>query len=1029
MFDARSWSTLVAVRNFIFAAWQHPRYAHASFVALSLCASLVSAGCSDSDGSKSGSRSSGASDTSDSDRDASQADSDRADDTKSQPTSDPAKPAADKDDADDKTDDDDKKPDNTKVNVPDGFKHRVLDNGLQVYSARDVTTSNVTVQVWYKVGSKDDPANRSGFAHLFEHLMFKATRNLPVETFDRLTADVGGSNNAFTSNDTTAYYEIIPANHLERLLFAESERMGSLVVDEEAFKAERDVVKEELRQRVLGDPYGRLSSFYVPREAFQEHPYRRAVVGSLEDLDAAKIEDVLAFHATFYRPDNAYLIVVGNFEEKDLNRWVDKYFGPIPRPDRELPVHNVKEPARKAPREATYYVPNVTLPAVLVNWLIPKYASEDTAALSVLDNILSVGKSSRLYQSLVYEKQISAEANTWIDQAQQAGNFSAYSIMANGHSVEEGQAALLAEIARLRDDKVTEEELEEAKNEQIATTLRGREALLGRGNEIGNSLIMTGDATAAERLLERIRKVSAEDVQRVAKTYLTDQSYVVIKYLGDSGKPGDAPAEARAAATAAPITLDKLEKPGKPVKLAAEGDRVALPKAGPERDLTTPTVSEKQLANGLRVLVVPRHNLPLVSALLSFDVGASADPFLLTGTASLTAAMIDQGTTMKTAPQIATQIERLGAQLSATVNADFTQLSVNCPSEVFESAAGLLSELVHDATFPEAELERVKAQALDNLSISLSDPDLIVGMASGRVIYGDAPYGNVVSGTPLSVKIITRNDVLTLYRTRWRPSTASLVFTGDIEPEAAYALAEKLFGDLRDARGAAPQVANPAGEPLEPRTVVIDLPGSGQAAVQAASRSIARNDPDFYPLALGNAVLGGGYTARLNSEIRIKRGLSYGASSNLGARVQTGLFSATASTRNDAAAEVVQLMATEIGRISADLVSDEELAPRRATLLGSFSRNLETVRGLGNIVGSYAQYGLPADELSQYAPKLRAVTPEQIRDVAQRRLPADRVSYVVVGDAAMFIEELSKTHPNVERIAVSDLDLESATLK
>jgi zinc protease len=1021
MLHARSWSTLVAVQKLMFAAWQRPRGA----LVLGLCVSLSSAACSDS--AASGIRRARDNGTSESpEKDASQAEADK---NKPDAATSDTKTADDKDD--DKAKDDTKKPpaDDTKVNVPNGFKQRVLDNGLQVYAARDVTTSNVTVQVWYKVGSKDDPANRSGFAHLFEHLMFKATRNLPVETFDRLTADVGGSNNAFTSNDTTAYYEIIPANHLERLLFAESERMGSLVVDDDAFKAERDVVKEELRQRVLGDPYGRLSSFYVPREAFQEHPYRRAVVGSLEDLDAAKIDEVLAFHATFYRPDNAYLIVVGNFEEKDLNRWVDKYFGPIKRPDRELPVHNVKEPARKAPRESTYYVPNVSLPAVLVNWLIPKYASEDTAALSVLDNILSVGKSSRLYRSMVYEKQLSAEASTWIDQAQQAGNFSVYSIMANGRNVAEGKTALLEEIAKLRDEKVTDEELEEAKNEQIATTLRGREALLGRGNEIGNSLILAGDATAAEKLLERIRKVSADDVQRVAKTYLTDQTYVVINYLGDTGKPADAPAEARAAATDAPIKLDKLEKNGKPVTLAAEKDRVGLPKAGPERDLTTPAVSEKKLANGLRVMVVPRHNVPLVGALLSFDVGSSADPFLLTGTASLTAAMIDQGTSMKTAPQIATQIERLGAQLSATVNADFTQLSVNCPSEVFEGAAGLLSELVHDATFPEAELERVKAQTLDNLAISLSDPDVIVGMASGRVVYGDAPYGNVLTGTPGSVKIITQNDVVTLYRSRWRPSTASLVFTGDIEPDAAYALAEKLFGDLRDARGAAPQVANPAGEPLDPRTVVIDLPGSGQAAVQAVSRSIPRNDPDFYPLALGNAVLGGGYTARLNSEIRIKRGLSYGASSNLGTRVGPGLFSATASTRNDAAAEVVQLMAAEIGRISSEVVSDEELAPRRATLLGSFSRNLETVRGLGNIVGSYAQYGLPADELSQYAPKLRAVTPDQIRDVAQRRLPADKVSYVVVGDAAMFIDELSKTHPNIERIQASDLDLESATLK
>ncbi|HET8937059.1 MAG TPA: insulinase family protein, partial [Polyangiales bacterium] len=204
------------------------------------------------------------------------------------------------------------------VELPAGFEHRVLPNGLEVYSAHDPSTANVSVQVWYKVGSKDDPAGRSGFAHLFEHLMFKATRNLPPETLDRLTEDVGGSNNAFTADDMTAYYEIVPANHLERILFAEAERMGSLVVDDDAFKSERDVVKEELRQRVLADPYGRLFNLYLPQEAYQEHPYRRPGIGSLENLDAAPINEVLAFHATFYRPDNAYLIVVGNYEESEL---------------------------------------------------------------------------------------------------------------------------------------------------------------------------------------------------------------------------------------------------------------------------------------------------------------------------------------------------------------------------------------------------------------------------------------------------------------------------------------------------------------------------------------------------------------------------------------------------------------------------------------------------------------------------------------------------------------------------------------
>ena len=972
-----------------------------------------------------GSKRSDKTDDREEDDEAATSDSERADTDASKPS------AGDKDKEPKPEGDDETKLDNPDlpVELPAGFKHRVLGNGLEVYSARDTSTTNVSVQVWYKVGSKDDPAGRSGFAHLFEHLMFKATRNLPPETFDRLTEDVGGSLNAFTADDTTAYYEIVPANHLERVLFAEAERMGSLVVDDAVFKAERDVVKEELRQRVLAPPYGRLFSLYVPQEAYQEHPYRRPGIGSLTDLDAAQIGEVLAFHETFYRPDNAYLIVVGNFEDNELNGWVDKYFGPIARPERALPVNDVDEPARTAAREATYYAPNVSLPAVLVNWLVPEYASEDSAALLVLDGILSTGASSRLYRSLVYEQQIAAEIGTSLDQAQQAGNISAYALMATGRTAAEGKAALLAEVAKLRDQKVSREELDEAKNELIAARLRNRESLLGLGNEVGESLIMAGDAAASEKLLERIRTVTVDDVQRVAQAYLGDQSYVVINYLGDSDKPADVPAEPRTPATDAPITLEALAPAGEPVTLAPEGERVPMPNAGPERDVTTPSVTERRLANGLRVLVAPRHNLPLVAALLSFDVGSSADPAGKAGVASLTAALISEGTSMKTAPQIATQIESLGAELSAAAGNDFTQLAVNSPSEVFEGSAALLSELVHDATFPEADLTRLKAQYLDGLSVSLSDPAAVADLASSRVIYGAAPYGAALDGTPTSIPTITRDDVVELYRTRWLPSSATLVFSGDIEPDAAFALAEKLFSDLRDPEDAAAKIDNPAGEPIASRVVVIDQPGAGQAAIEAVSRSIARDDPDYYPLLLGNAVLGGGYSARLNAEIRVKRGLSYGASSGLGARVDEGLFSASTQTRNDAAAEVVSLISTEISRLSSEPVSAEELAPRRATVLGSFSRSLETVSRLSSVVAGFAQYGLPIEEFGQYATKVQAVTPEQIRDAVGRRLPAAGMSFVVVGDAAPFIAQLTAAYPNVESIALTELNLDSATLR
>ncbi|WP_306286358.1 pitrilysin family protein [Sphingomonas sp. Ant20] len=287
----------------------------------------------------------------------------------------------------------------------------MLANGLRVYAIRDTATPNVSVQVWYDVGSKDDPKGRSGFAHMFEHLMFKSTRNLVSEQMDRLTEDVGGYNNASTNDDYTNYYEVVPANHLQRLLFAEADRMASLVVEPKSFASERDVVKEELRQSTLARPYGKLFSLYYPALAYVRHPYARGTIGSLENLEAAGIDDVRAFHATYYRPDNAVLVVSGNFEPAQLDRWIDTYFAPIKKPSGEIPRVTVAEPARTQAVTRTVYEPNTPLPAVLISYHIPADRAADIPALSLLKAILSEGESSRLYESVVYRDQLAQSAD------------------------------------------------------------------------------------------------------------------------------------------------------------------------------------------------------------------------------------------------------------------------------------------------------------------------------------------------------------------------------------------------------------------------------------------------------------------------------------------------------------------------------------------------------------------------------------------------------------------------------------------
>ena len=913
------------------------------------------------------------------------------------------------------------------VTVPPlGFAKRVLPNGLEVYTARDADTSNVTVQVWYKVGSKDDPAGRSGFAHLFEHLMFKSTKNLPPETFDRLTEDVGGSNNAFTADDTTAYFETVPANHLERMLFAEADRMGSLVVDEPTFVAERDVVKEEYRQRILANPYGRLFGLFVPETIYQDSPYRRPGIGSIEELEASSLDDVRRFHATYYRPDNAYLIVAGNFDQAQLDRWIDQYFAPLKNPTTPIPANNVVEPEPAAPKNVTYYAPNVPLPAAVVAWPTVKYADADRPALTVLDGVLSTGESSRLYRSLVYDKQIAAQIGSTPDFAQQAGNLSALAIMAQGHTAEEGAAALNEEIAKLRDAPVTAEELAEAKNEIVANTLRSRETVDDRATALGFSLINTGSAAAADEEVAQIQAVTAADIQRVARKYLTPQRQSTITFLAADDQN---PASVQKMNVDAPVKVADLAPAGPPAVLLPEAQRTPLPQPGAEVAPATPSVADFRLSNGLRVLVAPTSGMPLVSARFSFKAGSSDDPADKAGVATLTASLLTQGTKTRTAPQIATQIEQLGAAVGASAGVDFSNVYANAPVNAFPQTVALMADLVKNPAFAGEELERQQAQTLDGLRVALSQPGAIAGMTVGRVIYGDAPYGAPAAGTPQTVPTITTADVAAFHAARYRPSEATLVFSGDITPDAARALAQQAFGDWRPAGSAPAAVADPAGQALAPRIVVVNQPGAGQAAVVAAVRGVSRTDADFFPLTLGNSLLGGGFSSRLNQEIRIKRGLSYGASSSLGARADAGVFTASTQTKNETADEVADLILAEIAKLGTETPTTADLAPRRATLIGGFGRSLETVDGLGTLVANLALYDLPMSDLADYAGRVRAVTPDQVQAAFAEHLPANRASLVIVGDGSKFLDDLRAKHPNLEVIEAGALNLNTGSLK
>jgi len=415
------------------------------------------------------------------------------------------------------------------------FRERTLANGLKVISAQERSSPTVAIQVWYHVGSKDDPNGRSGFAHLFEHLMFKSTRNMKDENMDRLTEDVGGWNNASTNDDVTNYYEVVPSNYLETLLWAEADRMSSLNVNEKNFHSERDVVKEEFNTSVLAPPYGRL--FYdIDKDSFTTHPYHRPTIGSKEELDAATLDDVRAFHSTFYRPDNAVLIVVGDFDQQQLDGWIDKYFSKIAKPNMPIPRVTVKEPARTAEKRYNETGPNVPLPAVAISYLAPPISSPDADVLRVVEAILTNGESSRLYQSLVYSQQIAQEALANADLREHPGIFVVGAILASEKKPADAERALLAEVKKMQEAPVTRAELDKAINLLVANQLRERETNNGKAFAIGIATLLMNDPNRVNSDIDRLQAVSDADIQRVMKKYFTETNRVVIFYQSESQK-------------------------------------------------------------------------------------------------------------------------------------------------------------------------------------------------------------------------------------------------------------------------------------------------------------------------------------------------------------------------------------------------------------------------------------------------------------------------------------------------------------
>ncbi|HZH91814.1 MAG TPA: pitrilysin family protein [Pyrinomonadaceae bacterium] len=941
---------------------------------------------------------------------------------------------------------------------PIKFTEFRLANGLRVILHEDHSTPIVGVNLWYHVGSKNEVPGKTGFAHLFEHMMFQGSKNYDDDYFKPIQ-EAGGSLNGSTNPDRTNYWEVVPSNFLELALFLEADRLGGLldVLNEAKLANQREVVKNEKRQNYDNRPYGLVGAKINETLYPKTHPYHWLTIGSLEDLSAASLEDVKNFFRRYYTPNNAVLTIAGDFTPAEARRLVEKYFGRIPRGPEATPVP--AQPATIGELKRINMEDRVALPRVYQVWAVPPQYTPDEAALDALATILAGGKSSRLYKTLVYERQIAQDVSAFNNGAEIAGQFQVVATAKPGKTLAEIEGAINEELERIKQTPPAAEELERAYNAREASFIYSLQTVGGFG---GKNDQLNQYATFLNRPdyfnedLARYRRVTAQDITRVANQYLTDNRLIVNvtprgrerstgepvpespakavpsptpQTAGTTGEntqtatagvqssaPRPAGVEERVkAATAATIPAGAAP----PVAAAPAGGEPAsnpataqkrdpqqaastalLPKPGPEPRLVLPKVERHRLSNGLEVRLVRHSELPVVNMNLVIKSGAASDPENLPGAASLTADMLDEGTKTRSAIDISNALASIGARLSVSTGWDSTTADLLTLTRHLDRALDVYADVLLNPAFPEADFKRLRNSRLAALQQQRDNADAIAGVVYSSILYGNMhPYGRPLSGNEASLGALAEADVRRFYETHYRPNNAALIVAGDVTAATLLPKLERAFAAWKPGRVPAANIS--AQPPARERAGIylVDKPGAAQSVIQIGQVGVARSSPDYFPLVVLNSMLGGQFVSRINLNLRENKGYTYGARSSFDYRLGAGPFTASGGVFTNVTKESIGEFLKELRGIRGEIpVTASELEYAKQGILRGFPRGFETPDQIAGRLSSLALYNLPDDYFNTYNARVRAVTLADITRVANRYLTPERMAILVVGD-------------------------------
>jgi predicted Zn-dependent peptidase len=852
------------------------------------------------------------------------------------------------------------------------FDKFTLSNGLDVILHEDHSIPIAAVNIWYRVGSQHEDPQRTGFAHLFEHIMFRGSKHhnrgyfLPLQ---ELGANVNGS----TSVDRTNYFENVPAEYLELALWLEADRMGFLLdaLDESGFAVEREVVKNERRQSYENRPYG-LANQELRKALFPpDHPYHWQTIGSQEHLDAASTEEVKDFFRRFYAPNNASLAIAGDIDVDEARRLVQLYFGdlppgpPVPRLQRWIP---------RVDREVQLTIEDrVQLHRLYFAWAGPPRFDADEAPLDVLVSILGEGRSSRLYRALVYEQERARTVAATYSAMDVAGEINLEATVAPGSAVSDVERALLAEVARLQDELPRDDELERVLNRleaQYVHQLEGVGGFRGRANLLNYFNVFAGDPDRLNTDFERYRAVSPSDVQRIARVWLG----------GDRVRLLVAPMRH---AVSEPSSVDRTHQPG----------------PGQPRDFHPPIPTRLQLSNGIDLLVVEKRAVPMIATAVYFPGGALVDPPELPGLASFGTRLFVEGTTSRSSAQIADASDFIAARLNVNAHREYTVGSVSVLTPHWPAALDLLTDVLANPTFVEREVERVRRERVTDLRRLRDDANAIAERISTEVLYGrDTPYGHPAAGRIDSITSIERAALLGYHDGSIEHTRPTVLIVGDVDAESAARRMEANLAVWSPAAPAPLTLVDP--QPQDTTVFLVDRPGAAQSVIAVRQLTVSRSHPDYLPLQVMNMAFGGQFTSRLNTNLRVEKGFTYGYRSRFDWRLGRSSFAVGGAVQTAVTGDALVETFRELRALRERPIDLDEFDRARQALIRGYPPTFETVDQLTGRLIDLVHFGLPDDYFMGQVDRLRAVSLADVQRVVEEHVHPGALSVVLVGDRA-----------------------------